>query len=273
MAQRIADNIFLLTTMAGASIAWLIAFIGACIFRRGISGGAWWIVVYELLLIMAISATLLTNTYAHYRMMILTFLAASIAMLTLQLDYALPTTKFTSGYRNGAGAYAAGYIILIIIEFLWVIVFGSEPESYIGSFAPAYYGNTVGIAQNSARHTSSHESQQYEMSGDKEILAESAGAPYSSYSSTNDHAVAHASPQTVTTPVTGSNNAAASADMSTEYKEKVKALHAYQANPEDPNELSFGKGEVLDIVDRNGNWWQARKADGTVGIIPSNYFG
>ncbi|CEP16031.1 hypothetical protein [Parasitella parasitica] len=266
MARRIADNIFLLTTIAGALIAWLIAFIGACIFRRGISGGAWWIVVYELLLIMAISATLLTNTYTHYRMMILTFLAASIAMLTLQLDYALPTTKFTPGYRNGAGAYAAGYIILIIIEFLWVIVFGSEPESYIGSFAPAHYGNAVGVAQQSARQPSSHESQQYEMSGDKEILAESAGAPYNSYSSTNNHVVVPTSPQAVTTPVTG-------ADLSTEYKEKVKALHAYQANPEDPNELSFGKGEILDIVDRNGNWWQARKADGTVGIIPSNYFG
>ncbi len=47
---------------------------------------------------------------------ILTFLAASIAMLTLQLDYALPTFKFGYGYRGGAGTYAAGYIILIIIE-------------------------------------------------------------------------------------------------------------------------------------------------------------
>jgi len=43
-------------------------------------------------------------------------LAASIAMLTLQLDYALPTFKFGYGYRGGAGTYAAGYIILIIIE-------------------------------------------------------------------------------------------------------------------------------------------------------------
>jgi SHO1 osmosensor len=37
------------------------------------------------------------------------------------------------------------------------------------------------------------------------------------------------------------------------------------ASPDDPNEISFSKGEVLDIVDKNTKWWQARKVDGTVG--------
>ncbi|KAI8330922.1 SH3 domain-containing protein [Blakeslea trispora] len=61
------------------------------------------------------------------------------------------------------------------------------------------------------------------------------------------------------------------AQPTAEYTERVQALHAYKASAEDPNELSFSKGEFIEIVDRTGNWWQARKADGTVGIIPSNY--
>lgn len=44
-----------------------------------------------------------------------------------------------------------------------------------------------------------------------------------------------------------------------------------QGSAEDPNELSFEKDEVLDILDKRGNWWQARKSDGTTGIVPSNY--
>lgn len=73
-------------------------------------------------------------------------------------------------------------------------------------------------------------------------------------------------------------------DASTDvYTYKAKALYACERNqlifccvvvktafsdtqsPDDPNEISFTKGEILDIVDKQGKWWQARKTDGTVG--------
>jgi hypothetical protein len=37
------------------------------------------------------------------------------------------------------------------------------------------------------------------------------------------------------------------------------------ASPDDPNEISFSKGEILEIVDKQGKWWQAKKADGSIG--------
>jgi SHO1 osmosensor len=56
------------------------------------------------------------------------------------------------------------------------------------------------------------------------------------------------------------------------YAYKARALYAYKASPDDPAEISFAKGEILDIVDNNGKWWQARKEDGATGsecfVIP-----
>ncbi|KAI8976560.1 SH3 domain-containing protein, partial [Pilobolus umbonatus] len=111
------------------------------------------------------------------------------------------------------------------------ILFGSEPESYFNHYAPKHVNNSVGVIP--------HEE-------DKSSFRPPTTIPMSPTADID-----------IPTPV--------------HYNEKVQALHAYEANPEDPSELSFAKGEIMDIMDRNGNWWQARKSDGSVGIIPSNY--
>ncbi|KAJ6476188.1 hypothetical protein C8R45DRAFT_1009160 [Mycena sanguinolenta] len=56
---------------------------------------------------------------------------------------------------------------------------------------------------------------------------------------------------------------------------KVKALKDFIADPDDPEEISFSVGDVLEIVDVQGNWWMVqiadRSADGTA-VAPSDYF-
>jgi SHO1 osmosensor len=58
-------------------------------------------------------------------------------------------------------------------------------------------------------------------------------------------------------------------------------MYAYQADPADPNEVSFEKGAQLEVLDATGKWFQVRTQGGQTGvstgkavliqIAPSNY--
>jgi SHO1 osmosensor len=132
-------------------------------------------------------------------------------------------------------AIGAGFIFVAIIQFVWLFLFGGEEGSF-----PHRFTNSVSINKT------------------PEVHPNVPGARIDSNLPMRSTQTDHHMSQVIVSP-------------NAEYSYKAKALYDYQQNPEDPNELSFSKGEILDIVDNKGKWWQARKADGTVGIAPSNY--
>jgi amphiphysin len=50
--------------------------------------------------------------------------------------------------------------------------------------------------------------------------------------------------------------------------EQARALYAF--NPEAPTELGFQPGQVLNVISKNGDWWEA-EFNGRRGLIPANY--
>jgi len=307
----VTHYLFLFTTILAVA-GWFIAFIAQAAatakFGNGGVGVLWFAIFLQLALTLGVLHTIATDSIAMHRFQISVFGAVAIVFAVLGVNQGIFT------HMGALNAMAAGWLVLAIVDILWVLYFTSEEDSLM--LHVFNLAGTGGLTPPSRRSTRRHTRQLSSGNGN-------GGYGYGGGISSGTYDAGHAEssslgrtpgmPDMGTTggmgslgvsrsnpalgggvqpggpdaaplmpnaggPQPGSNpdaTAAAAQEIDTSggesYLARAKALYAYQASPDDPNEISFVKGEILDILDKSGKWWQARKSDGAVGIAPSNY--
>ncbi|KAI0778621.1 hypothetical protein BD413DRAFT_490013 [Trametes elegans] len=319
--------LFLFTTIL-AVIGWFVAFIGQAVATAQVGnssvGVLWFAIFVQLFLIFGVLHTLATDSLSMHRFQIATFGSIAIVFAVIGVNQGI-----FSG-NAALDAMAAGWLILSMVDILWVLYFTSEEDSLMlhifnslgtggltppsrrrratrttsmmnmgangytagyaaGGIGPMYDtkmgGSMTGpIGGTGSFRGGSNEGAPRSLNGTGSVNNVANGGGPGSVGG-NDGSIGPASPLMGSGAAgigagggpgaPGTPGSAGGADSSLSpgeaHQYRAKALYNYTASPDDPNEISFAKGDLLEILDKNGKWWQARKQDGTVGIAPSNY--
>lgn len=177
-------------------------------------------------------------------------------------------------------AAAAGFVLLAMVDLLWVFYFGSTPAStpraFIDSFAltkeSAMHQQSLNNYGATGRPETSHSVQPPQMYNSSQHTGFDNPSPIGGGTRTSNIQP----PSFANTPApqpTQNKSPVADAEVvpPSDYPYRAKAIYSYDANPEDANEISFTKHEILEVSDISGRWWQAKKENGDTGIAPSNY--
>lgn len=280
---RIIGDPFALATISIGFLAWIIAFVSSIIsaIRGGFPNFAWWTLVFMLFSIVGVTVTVASDAERTYHVAIVGFLAAGLVFTTSSVNSLV--------YSSVAAfeAAAAGFILLSMISIVWIFYYGSQPQASHRAFVDSYALHKEAPASRSSRQMSSSayapqgnlnsQSAQPQMYTSAQLNGFETSSPVSGYpggpvgASAPRFNQSNGLSQTPTNddPMNGGMGGAPEGQI--EYPYRAKAIYSYEANPDDANEISFQKHDVLEVSDVSGRWWQAKKPTGETGIAPSNY--
>ncbi|KAJ6566139.1 hypothetical protein B0H19DRAFT_1024994 [Mycena capillaripes] len=318
------NHYFFLVTTILAALGWLLAFIFQAIataqFGHRAVGSLWFAILHQGALNVGVIAAIATDSIETARLQLAAFGSIAIVFAVLGADLGVFSLE------AALQAMGAGYLVLALVNIVWVLYFTSEPESLalhvldrLGVAPPAPHRRRRSRASVATALTTSskpnyklgggigspemgvHEPKRNSVArsvistirrppsvmslkrtgtgrstGSRKSLVGSIAGASDSESEPRRPPVEVVPPMPTSMPgLPDAPHSAPDTDGDADTEEEIpmraRALHAYKGSPEDPNELSFAKGEVLEIEDQEGKWWQAKKADGTFGIVPSNY--
>ncbi|TDZ20173.1 High osmolarity signaling protein SHO1 [Colletotrichum sidae] len=271
---NIIGDPFALATVSISMLAWIIAFISSIIATTQVTNStgsfppfAWWTVVYMFFLIAGVFVVVASDTIQTYHVALTGYLGAALALNSLTIHSLIYSAN---GSRQAAGA---GFILMAMVTIVWIFYFGSapsaKPRAYLDSFALQKESGSRQMMYGGGRPETSTSVQPPQMYTSAQLNGFENPSPVQGIPTQQQHRESAVAPAfTAPGPQKMPDQEVV---PPTEYPYRAKAIYSYEANPDDANEISFSKHEILEVSDVSGRWWQARKETGETGIAPSNY--
>ncbi|KAI8929466.1 hypothetical protein BC831DRAFT_443716, partial [Entophlyctis helioformis] len=273
----VTEQLYLSIAVAVAFAGWVLSFLGIIIIAANLDGRGtienrlhWFYNFYFISLLLFVAYAIISRNVRQYRLALVAFLSVAFNILVDSIDVWVRVSQTPSSLAGGAGLRATGCFLIIFPVIFMIGYIGMTTEdsardrqnSFVAS--PAYNNSAANAAPAGNFRLPSLSL------GNKKQPATDPSANTTTANTTTASSFALPSLGRLGSGL-GSPTAASPAAPT----QQAKALYAYDANPEDPTEISFIKGEVMTVLETKGKWWKVSKTlpDGSAieGIAPSNY--